>query len=356
MYSGHYYDLCVKKLFKQYSEYNTNWLKNSRFFEVKKKDNCVNNSDSFFLDFWRINEILPYCKTDIKKTIEENQKIQQITIVDDFAGTGKTIKDYLTKVLEEYPDLRKKEIVILLLACTNLAEQALLDFSCSAKLQLHIIYEKKYDKVFVANSITTQEEVEENKRNYLSICNEYGLEWALGRDATEALIAFYYNTPNNTLGIFWEEIKSEDGVSFKGLRPRKRYNRIRPQSGKVKRVRQGLFNNKEYTESYNYILFSYMCIYSKKRFNKSQITTALGLTNRQFFVRLDFCLLKGYIKNENGKFVEGDRLKQLGITVSVKATIRSEVQRLLGIKDFVNDGSQPDKGFIIDSNYICKGF
>lgn len=223
MYRGHYYDLCVKKLFKLFVDKYSNWQTIARFFEVKKDSNRVNNSDAFFLDFWRINELKQFCKTNVKETFEANHSLQQIVIVDDFAGTGKTIKDYLTTIIGSYPSIKEKKIVILLLACTNFAEQALLDFSYSKGLKLDIIYEKKYDKVFISDATTTQAEVEESKKNYLSICKEIGLNYALGYEDTEALIAFDYNTPNNTLGIFWEELYNEDTLLFKGIRPRKTY-------------------------------------------------------------------------------------------------------------------------------------
>lgn len=349
MFRGRYYSLCIKDLFKKYVEYNPDWETTARFFEVKKDKNKVNNSDEFFLDFWKNNEIKDYCRGDIEETCVTDKNLQQIVLVDDFSGTGKTIKDFLLLIKEKFPDVVKYHIIILVLVCTNMAEESILDCGLENNLDIQVLYVKKFNKIFIPDYKTTSKAIEAKKQNYLDICKRFRIQNPLGYGDAEALVAFDYNTPNDTLGIFWEEQFDNVERRFKGLRPRKHYDMIRQGSKSSCKL---TFKNKE--GDYKYLIFSYVCICCKARFSKSKIMNLLGLTNSQFRTRLDYCLQAGYLVNQKGKFVEGIRLKNIKIKASDKIRIKEVIK-----KGFNCDTQFADNNILqFDSSvsYICKDF
>lgn len=348
MFRGHYYSLCIKDLFKKYTNYNPNWQVTARFFEVKKDKNKVNNSDEFFLDFWKQNEIKAFCNGNIKETCDNDKDIKQIVLVDDFSGTGKTVKDFLLLIKEKFPNITKYHIVILVLACTTMAEQLIIDSALENNLDVRVLSVKKFNKFFIPDYNTSSKVIETKKQNYMDICRQFRIQNPLGYGEAEALVAFDYNTPNDTLGIFWEE--QFDGAErlFKGLRPRKHFNRL----VKNKSSCRLSFKNKE--GDYKYLIFSYVCIYCKNRFSKSKIMKLLGLTNSQFINRLDYCLQVGYLANQKGKFVAGIRLRNTKIKSSDKILIKEVIKT-----EFNFDVQFPDDSisqFDSSINYICTDF
>lgn len=352
MFRGHYYSLCIKDLFKKYANYNPNWQVTARFFEVKKDNNKVNNSDAFFLDFWRINEIKGYCRGNIEETCTNNKNLEQLVLIDDFAGTGKTIKNFLLATKEKYSDLHKYRIVILLLACTNLAEQAIRDFGMENGLDVKILYVKQFSKYFIPSYNTTRNAIEEKKLSYLDICNQFGIQNPLGYGDAEALVAFDYNTPNDTLGIFWEEQFDGTKQLFKGLRCRKSYNKYWDKNSRFNSSQHLAFKNE--AGDYNYLIFSYVCIYLKSRFSKSKIMSLLGLNNSQFTNRLEYCLQVGYLDNQKGRFVAGPMLKKTKIKTDDKNRIREAIKTGFNCDIRFADDNSPQ--FDSAVNYICKDF
>jgi len=97
-------------------------------------------------------------------------------------------------------------------------------YSKEANLDIHILYNKCADKVFKNTG-----DFGKKKSEFRKLSMEYGISSrnVLGYNNTEALTAFYNNTPNNTLGIF-----GQDTDTRKALFPRE--NDERPQWMKMK--------------------------------------------------------------------------------------------------------------------------
>lgn len=125
--------------------------------------------------------------------------IDNIIIIDDYSGSGNTIYELLEKIDSM---VASKRIFVSALFATDNA----IKFLNSIKLNNNTLFViKKPIKIEKAlflseNNILTDYE----KESYFNTCLELKIKCARGYNEIEALKSFYYFTPNNTLGIFWE--------------------------------------------------------------------------------------------------------------------------------------------------------
>lgn len=164
---------------------------------LKDRNGRANSSMEYFWEYVHINEINKKSRIVDIDSIEQDlyENIENIVIIDDCIGSGQTTKSYLERNREKLLD---KKIYLILIHLVIEEADKLVDFAKEQGYNLIILCRNKKQKAF-GEAETQQKE----KFIDLSKDKSIPLNHILGRDDVEALMAFYNNTPNNTLGIFW---------------------------------------------------------------------------------------------------------------------------------------------------------
>ena len=212
----------LKKLHeKLINDYNIS-NENTVYSIIKNADGRANSSMEYFIEYTQIN------KVSRKNRIEDigrmkKPKVNQIVLIDDCIGTGKTVKTYIEMYKD---DLKNKKIYILLIYAIKEIADKLQKELLEMGYNIEIICLNKKMKAFTKEVFQDKDdkEIQEIKKKFILLSKKHNIpeNFELGYGETEGLVAFYNNTPNNTLGIFW--VDNDDNIA---LFPRNRdSNRI----------------------------------------------------------------------------------------------------------------------------------
>ncbi len=181
------------KLIKTYKITDDNTI----YTFIKSSDGKTNSSNDYWTEYKNINNINPnVCYENISAIEEENWKyIENIVYIDDFSGTGKSIKYELKKHLGK---LYGKTVYIIVVSLMINSKNRLEQFGNVEGFNVIWLYGECRRKAFMQNIFENDQKA---LTNYQILANQIGIPEYLGRDKTQALVAFYNNTPNNTLGF-----------------------------------------------------------------------------------------------------------------------------------------------------------
>lgn len=166
-------------------------------------------SSSYMLYLFRqINDLSKY-------DFEEKKESDNIVFVDDFSITGSQSDWYIKKYLKEHPENKSKNLYVLLMISTQEAIKKIKSIP-AVKDVFPCIIMNNSSKAFSDESIVFQGYSPELKEKAKKLCLHYGElilskedkedgATAFGFGGGEYLLGAYYNTPNNTLPIFWSE-------------------------------------------------------------------------------------------------------------------------------------------------------
>ena len=129
-------------------------------------------------------------------------KAKKIVIIDDYCGSGQTIDTMLEKLNQKL--LNPTDVLVAPMLVTFFAinqiknssekyEKIRLDFDCPNEIR-----QAKYlseQKILDDNQLDVLEKISEDNK----------IKYRYGYNNTEELLAFSYYTPNNTIGILWED-------------------------------------------------------------------------------------------------------------------------------------------------------
>ena len=176
-------------------------------FSKIEKDIGTSYSDIFFIEFWQKNNLYDYTQNNLSKVIDD-EDVKNIAIVDDYFGSGESIINYLTQLLQSCDSLKNKNIFILVLQGSFIGKQAIEKFAKENNLCVTLVANKYSKKAFESDNIYSLREVDLHKTKYSDIYDRKinNSNYKFGYGEIEALISFYYNTPNNTLGLFWQNV------------------------------------------------------------------------------------------------------------------------------------------------------
>lgn len=166
----------------------------------------INSTTEYQLEYRLTNEISKNnCPNGWEeKTVKSALKhIKTIIIVDDFCGSGDTIIRCLS---QHKRVVKKKKILIIVIHIMDAAVRRLNEYSVKNKLDLEIKSFNRSDAII--NSLNPkQQEIITNGCRVLKI-----KKCIWGYKDTGALVAFYENTPNNTMGIFWQSKRLTNAI------------------------------------------------------------------------------------------------------------------------------------------------
>lgn len=273
------------------------------------KEFGVANSDIIFSSYWFNNNIKGFSSNDIIREYLENDAIPQVlAIVDDYMGSGDTIKDALSKMFSIAPELQNSKLYILMVHTTLTGLKAIEDFKVKLGIDLTTIYVDVTDKAFKEDYIFSRIDARLKKEEYKLICNEKAINDSviLGYKDIQSLVAFEKTTPNDTLGLFWHSAenfvslfrknKSPRNTSISAMKGIARKNAHRPVV---------LFD----IEDNQYNRFIVYCILNGKDFSLEKACDDFGINMDLLQKRLQYISEKGYIKIEDGKILPTDEIQ-----------------------------------------------
>lgn len=167
------------------------------FTYIKRKDGKINSSIDYAMDFKHLNDIPKQQFTDdINALIGYWEHINNIILIDDCCGTGGTLKSFIEDLKLDFSNKTLYYLVIHQMVESDVFFQSLESMFSNFKIKCLAV--NKTEKVF--NSV----EIASYKDKFKIFSQEKGIneDLVFGYKESEAIFAFYNNTPNNTLGIF----------------------------------------------------------------------------------------------------------------------------------------------------------
>lgn len=151
------------------------------------------------------------------------QHIKNIVFLDDIIGSGETFTDFLIRISLELPELiEEKKLYLFSLINLEKGIQHLKDFSTDHEWEVNIINQKVKKSIFedplFYEDSETKNEHKKIIKNYENILVDNVKEneiYVMGYKKSSLLVSFYYNTPNNTLSVFWKGIENQWFPIFK---------------------------------------------------------------------------------------------------------------------------------------------
>ena len=169
---------------------------NTFYCVLQSQTGRMNSGVEYLFEYARLNKISKhYVYIDLKKIDDYLQYLEYIVFVDDFCGSGKTLTDYID---ENYEYLKNVTIVYIVIHIMQDSLSVINEYASRKGITIIILYLKQTQRAFV-NRISDIQKFENASIN-LGITDEKNGIW--GFNKTEALVSYYNNTPNNTLGIF----------------------------------------------------------------------------------------------------------------------------------------------------------
>lgn len=143
---------------------------------------------------------------------EEGLSADSIVFVDDFVGTGQQATSFLQGVLEKYPWIEERSLYLWALVGFDDAVQHVKDYT--PQLESVVVGRRLAASAHAFSVENSLWDSDQDRESAAEWCRQLGRELlsgefndpaahALGWNGSEALLAFSYNTPNNTLPIFW---------------------------------------------------------------------------------------------------------------------------------------------------------
>lgn len=136
-------------------------------------------------------------------------EFSKIVLIDDIVGSGDTLIDFLERTSIKCPDFfLYKSIYILPIFCLEKGKENVLGYAKDMSLDITFLHTGSLDKIFDNPNIYPDNE---QARKAKKVIKRYEKKvaskdvYTFGYKRSETLIAFYFNTPNNTLSTFHEK-------------------------------------------------------------------------------------------------------------------------------------------------------
>ena len=187
---------------------------NTIYVFIKTKSGVGNSSNDYWTEYKNINELnREICYEDMSLINDEQWKyIDNIVFIDDFCGAGKTFINEIKKFKERY---NGKKIFYIVIVTAKKGLEKINIYSKDNNLLINLLPKFTQEKIFEQNLFDNNESA---KQLLIRLPEDFKIPKfeRLGYDKSESLVAFYNNTPNNTIGLM-----RYDTDIYKSLFPRK---------------------------------------------------------------------------------------------------------------------------------------
>ena len=325
----------VKELYEKFLATKSEATESIVFTKIIKELG-TSYSDILFNIFWLCNGLYDFCEPQILSLldgIDECQTPDIICIIDDYSGSGKTFVKTIDKLIEANQHIAQAHIFFLVLHITHTAVSLIQEYSKSTGIKIDVVYLDLSDKTFKEDYLYSQVEARRHRLQYQELCakNKTNADFVFGYEAIESLVAFHYNTPNNTLGLFWQ-----DFTDFLALFPRhKKQKTTLSQLQKNARKRKSAKETKAIfgIGDTQYALFMAYCVAQNSKFSFDQARSDFGLSTPQLTELIDRMIGEEYIVVQDGAFVATAKLKSHMFTSRLKKLKKTYTDNVLGLEE-----------------------
>lgn len=207
------FSLGLKDSYSKFKDIVGEEYKNSLFLPLGSQGGIFNGAYEIMPLFRRINRIDKtriVMQTQDFLTKRDTSSVQNIVLVDDFIGSGTTLIKYIKLLKKDYMSfLENKCIYVIVVVVGEKGLESIDKLRKETGLEIkEIIYHKRMEKAFTDLSGIFSNE--KDRAYAKKIIRKYEKNVAkrsidiMGFKNSEGLIGFYYNTPNNTLAVFWD--------------------------------------------------------------------------------------------------------------------------------------------------------
>lgn len=298
----------VEELYKEFVESYTGNPADVIFTKIIKEQGA-SFSDIFSSAFWFQNNLYDYMEPNILSLLEEGSVPGTLVIVDDYSGTGKTFIKTIDKFIEKNRNIITTSLYFLTLHITQRAIKQIEEYSKEIGVQIKIISLEISDEAFKSGYLFEEGQAFKHKKYYSDICTRHSIneKFVFGFEDVASLVAFYYNTPNNTLGLFWHDL-----TDFIALFPR--HKKEQTSLKQMQKDAQDRKNRREQIVIFGIddarlaAIMAY-CIANGTNVSLANMKHDFGLTPEQLDSILEEMIKKEYIYVENGTIIPTEKLK-----------------------------------------------
>lgn len=334
---------------KLFEEFNTNYYmesKSAHYYSFVKKDGKMHHSTAFFSNFCEVNNLFRVSGTE-----PEFKKKQKIWVfVDDYVGTGKTFIDYFDNYLKYNLNiLKQKSIFLLVLNISELGQNNILQEFNDKSIKINIISLDVSKKAFDNNFIYKEKNCLNKKEIYQNCCERYKInqDYIFGYKDTEALVAMDYNTPNNTLGLFWCESENVNWLFKRDNQSEITPNTMQKQEKNRKEIKDKVFIRKRLDKRKKYLIV--YCIVKKRKFTVEDACKDLGYTQEELIKYLGDLIFDNCIVKVNDRYQASEEIKNY--------LIKNRLKEYRKIIDNIKNNKCSNKvDMTIKDNYVPKEF
>lgn len=241
-------------------------------------------------------------KNEIADKHELLNNKKYLIMIDDYSGTGSTIKDFIGIIKKYIPEHIK--LIIFCIHITEDAKNVLEDFFDKEKIACQIISVETSKKYF-HNNPNNEDLIKKFEENFVKPRRKKDI---LGFNNTQSVLTTFMNTPNNTLSLFWSESIADDG--WRPIFTRK------DKDGKIGELRKVLelgkkikwyFKYKEIPEDISDQLILLTYLNNKKRMQISTFEVEISHIICYTDTVIDECERQNYISRKNSYFELSDK-------------------------------------------------
>lgn len=175
---------------------------------IKSVKNITNSSNDYWTEYKLLNKLNKnVCIVDPDALdADEWEGIKNIVFIDDCSGSGKTFCDYITERQRRY---QGKNIFFITIHIMDEANRQIQKTSGRLNLNIQIVNSTIQSKAFTSKLFGDDEKPVEAKDLVVRFSETVKIprHEILGFEESESLMAFYNNTPNNTLGFLRYDTK-----------------------------------------------------------------------------------------------------------------------------------------------------
>ena len=298
----------VKELFQLFEKVYSADLGNI-VFSKPAKDFGTSFSNIFFISFWLNNGIKDNSEDNIIGLFSEGIVPPVVAIVDDYSGSGQTFIKTMNTILAANSQATQTTFYFLVLSLSEDAEQIITKYADLTGLCIRIIALERVPNAFKPGYIFDESQIEEKLTQYNELYDRFALkpEYKHGFFGVASLVSFHYNTPNNTLGLFWQDLSE-----FCALFPRHKTTQttLRKMQSDARTRRQGRGTVAIYglDEGRRSAMMVY-CVSQEDGFSLMKMKDRFGVTEKQLDADLKALLDRGFLEYKNNQFFPTVKLK-----------------------------------------------
>lgn len=172
---------------------------NTIYAFLKSKDGKTNSSNDYWTEYKAINQLNKNICIENMDVLdpEDWQYIQNIVFIDDFSGTGNT---FIQEIQKHHARYVGKNIYFITINTMINAAQKIEKYCAENGISIVLLSVLNQEKAFERDLFEDNEKAKEEIR---TMSSKFSIpkQAIFGYGKAQALVVFYNNTPNNTLGF-----------------------------------------------------------------------------------------------------------------------------------------------------------